>query len=54
MTAPVAPESAEEAKSMIRKEFSGLTAEEYFTLADEMINSGSDNISLWRSAAGEL
>lgn len=41
LTAPVAPESAEEAKSMIRKEFSSLAAEEYFTLADEMIDSGS-------------
>lgn len=41
LTAPVAPESAEEAKSMIRKEFSGLVTEEYFKLADEMIDSGS-------------
>ena len=38
---PVAPESAEEAKSMIRKEFSSLTEEKYLTLADEMIDSGS-------------
>ena len=41
LTAPVAPESAEEAKSMIRKEFSSLTEEKYLTLADEMIDSGS-------------
>ena len=41
LTAPVAPESAEEAKSMIRKEFSSLAEEKYLTLADEMIDSGS-------------
>lgn len=41
LVAPAAPETAEEAKRMIRKEFSGLVTEEYLALADEMIDSGS-------------